>query len=114
MVNVPASSLNEMKWRNLVQDGIDHGSDTGKSQKETRRGHEQPPARPFGNALVDGLTQRCSVEQQQHQSRASDREQKYEPRVRHRTNSMARCLCFFVNLHLLHLILRSRKQFELQ
>jgi hypothetical protein len=77
-MNVPSAGLNEMKGRNLVLDGIDHGPDSGEGEKETDRRYKQPPPRPVGNAFVENITKRRSLQQQQ-EGRARDGEQEYEP-----------------------------------
>src|ERR1700683_5590953 len=79
VVNVPSAGLNEMKRGNLVLDGIDHGPDSGEGEKETDRSYKQAPPRPVGNAFVENITERRSLQQQQQEGRARDGKQEYEP-----------------------------------
>ena len=58
VMNVPPAGLNEMKGRNLVLDGIDHGPDSGEGEKETDRSSKQPPPRTVGNAFVENIDQK--------------------------------------------------------
>jgi hypothetical protein len=84
MMNVTAVMLDEMKRRNLVQDGEDYGADSGEGQKETYGGYEETAAGAVWDAFVDSLAQGRAVGQEQQESRYRDREQEYEPGVGHR------------------------------
>jgi len=83
VVNMPATVHDEMEWGNIVQNGEDYGTDSGKGQKEAYRSQEEAALRPVWDALVDDPAQRRALGQQKHESRRRDCEQKDEPRVGH-------------------------------
>jgi hypothetical protein len=75
--------LDEMKGRNLMQDGEDYCADSGERQEETYGGYEQTTARSIGDAFVDSLAQRRAIGQEQQESGYRDCEQEDEPGVGH-------------------------------
>ncbi len=82
-MNVAAIVLDEMKGRNVVQDGEDYGADSGERQEETYGSHKKTAARPVGDAFVDRFAQGRAVAQEQKESCYCDCQQEYEPGVGH-------------------------------
>jgi hypothetical protein len=72
-MNVAAIVFDEMKGRNVVQDGEDYGADSGKRQEEADGRHEETAVRAVGQAIVDGLAERRAVAQEHQESCYRDR-----------------------------------------
>src|SRR5579863_443959 len=83
VMNVPASHLDEVKGWNIVQNAVNHGANPGKSQEETDRRDEQTTAGTIGNAVMQRFAERSSVQNQQADYRARNRQQQNEPGVSH-------------------------------
>jgi hypothetical protein len=72
VVDVASTMHDEMKGRNVVEDGIDDGAHSGEGKEEADRSAEQTFARTVRNPFVNELAERRALQQQQQEGCAGE------------------------------------------
>jgi len=73
----------EMKRRDPVENGIDHGANPGEGEKEADGGNKQASPRLVGNAIMQDVAERRTLQQQQEKGGPCNDEQQDDPGISH-------------------------------